>query len=148
MVSEMGSDVGTILHNCLYFTVNSLARQITHMAEEEFRFTGLSPSHAFLLMLVNEQPGITQKELSEALHLAPSTVTRLVDSLRIPRDLVERRTEGKSARIFPTDQGRDLQDLIAKCWKGLYHRYSKILGEAEGCDLTKAIDQASERIKE
>ena len=59
------------LHNCLYFTANSLARQISRLADEEFRLTGLSPSHAFLLMLVNEKPGITQKELGLALNLAP-----------------------------------------------------------------------------
>ena len=144
----MGSDVGIMLHNCLYFTVNSLARQDIHMAEEEFRFTGPSPSHAFLLMLVNEQPGITRKMLSEVLQLALSTVTRLLDLLRLPRALVEHWTEGKSARIYPTDQGRDMRDLIHKCWKSLYHRYSQILGEAEGCHLTKTIDLASGKFRE
>ncbi|MEE8416834.1 MAG: MarR family transcriptional regulator [Desulfobacterales bacterium] len=69
----------SILHNCLYFTSNSLSRVITRMAEEEFRRTGLSPSHAFLMMLVNDNPGIGQKELCEQLHLAPSTVTRFID---------------------------------------------------------------------
>ena len=144
----MGSDVKTLLHNCLYFTANSLARQVSHLAEEEFRFTGLSPSHAFLLMLVNDRPGITQKELSLALHLAPSTVTRFVDSLRLQRGLVERRTEGKSARIFPTEKGREMRELIAKCWKSLYHRYSGVLGEAAGCELTRVIDRADEKLKE
>jgi DNA-binding MarR family transcriptional regulator len=43
--------------------------------------TGLSPSHAFLMMLATDYPGIGQKELSERLHLAPSTVTRFIDSL-------------------------------------------------------------------
>ena len=60
----------TILHNCLYFTGNSLARVITRMAEEDFRVTGLSPSLAFLVMLVNDSPGIGQKELCEPLHLS------------------------------------------------------------------------------
>lgn len=142
----MDSDIEKLLHNCLYFTANTLARQISHLAEEEFRFTGLSPSHAFLLMLVNERPGITQKELSEALHLAPSTVTRFIDSLQMQRGLVERRTKGKLAKIYPTDQGREMQETIAKCWKALYHRYSDVLGETEGCELTRVIDQASEKL--
>ena len=71
----------SILHNCLYFTANSLSRVITRMADDEFRRTGLSPSHAFLMMLVNDNPGIGQKELCEQLHLAPSTVTRFIDAL-------------------------------------------------------------------
>ena len=135
------------LHNCLYFTANSLARQISRLADEEFRLTGLSPSHAFLLMLVNEKPGITQKELGLALNLAPSTVTRFVDALTLKRSLVERRTKGKSVRIFPTDQGREMQGLIAQCWQSLYYRYSKVLGEQEGRDLTEAADLAGEKLK-
>lgn len=143
----MGTKPEKILHNCLYFTANSLARQVSHLAEEEFRYTGLSPSHAFLLMLVIKQPGITPKELSEALHLAPSTVTRFVDALILKQGLVERRTEGKSARIYPTDKGRDMREQISKCWQNLYHRYSKILGEEEGIRLTAEIDKADEKLK-
>lgn len=41
----------------------------------------MSPSHAFLVIRVNEQPGLTQKELADLLKLAPSTVTRFLDDL-------------------------------------------------------------------
>lgn len=136
-----------LLHTCLYFTANSLARKVSRMAEEEFRPTGLSPSLAFLLMLVNEEPGITQKELASHLNLAPSTVTRFVDTLSSRRGLIERRTQGKSAGIYPTDKGKEMQDLIAQCWQSLYHRYSQILGEQSGCELTGLIDRASQKIE-
>lgn len=145
--ADVESDIQKLLHNCLYFTANSLARQISTMAEEEFSRTGLSPSHAFLLMLVNEQPGLTQKDLSLALSLAPSTVTRFVDSLSHKSGLVERRTKGKSARIYPTEKGAAMQDRIKRCWKSLYWRYSEILGEEEGRRLTETIDQAGGRLK-
>ncbi|MFH1136603.1 MAG: MarR family transcriptional regulator [Pseudomonadota bacterium] len=143
----MGSDLEQLLHHCLYFTANALARQASRMAEEEFRYTGLSPSHAFLLMLVNERPGITPMELSRALRLAPSTVTRFVDSLSLKNGLVDRRAAGKATRIYPTDKGRDLGEQLASCWRRFYDRYSKLLGEEEGRDLTAAIDRASEKLK-
>ena len=137
----------TILHNCLFFTANSLARVITKMAEEEFRITGLSPSHAFLLMLVEEQPGIGMKSLSEKLQLAPSTVTRFVDNL-VHRGLLVRESQGRETRLTLTPEGQELQNLILKAWKKLHNRYAKILGRKEGDEFTRMVDEMSQQLME
>jgi len=135
----------SILHKCLYFTANLLSRLITRMAEEEFRSTGLSPSHAFLMMLVNDDPGITQKELATQLHLAPSTVTRLIESMDA-RGYLERLTEGRSSMVYATDKGEALRQPIAEAWHNLHMRYANILGLKEGDALTAMIDAASEKL--
>ncbi len=135
----------SILHHCLYFTANSLARVITRMAEEEFRQTGLSPSHAFLMMLVNDHPGIGQKALCEQLHLAPSTVTRFIDAL-VHRGYLLRRTEGKASRVYATPEGEGLRQPIEDAWNRLHQRYAKVLGLAEGDRLAMMIDEASDKL--
>lgn len=135
----------SILHNCLYFTANSLARVITRMAEEEFRLTGLSPSHAFLMMLVNDNPGIGQKELCEQLHLAPSTVTRFIDTLTY-KGFLTRQTDGKATKVFATRDGAKLRKPIEDAWKNLHQRYARVLGLNEGDRLTSMIDDASRRL--
>lgn len=135
----------SILHHCLYFTANSLARVITRMAEEEFRKTGLSPSHAFLMMLVNDHPGIGQKELCEQLHLAPSTVTRFIDSL-VYRGFLTRQSDGKSSRVTATEAGESLRQPIADAWKRLHQRYASVLGLEKGDELTALIDKASKKL--
>jgi DNA-binding MarR family transcriptional regulator len=137
----------SILHHCLYFTANSLARVITRMAEEAFRTTGLSPSHAFLMMLATDHPGIGQKALSEQLQLAPSTVTRFVDAL-VYKGYLTRRSEGKATCVFPTEAGQALQEPIARAWKRLHHRYAEILGRQGGDELTTAIDRAAAQLAE
>ncbi len=135
----------SILHNCLYFTANSLSRVITRMAEEEFRRTGLSPSHAFLMILVNDNPGIGQKELCEQLHLAPSTVTRFIDSL-VYKGYLTRKSDGKVSRVHATESGQSLRNPIAEAWKSLHQRYAKVLGLKKRDELTAMIDEAGKRL--
>jgi len=136
----------SILHHCLYFTANSLARVITRMAEEEFRRTGLSPSHAFLMMLVNDHPGIGQTELGEQLNLAPSTVTRFIDLLVHRGYLIRKKSDGKVSRVYATEAGRNLRKPIAEAWKSLHQRYAKVLGLKKGDELTAMIDAASDKL--
>ena len=135
----------SILHNCLYFTANSLSRVITRMAEQEFMATGLSPSHAFLIMLVNASPGITQKRLCQELNLAPSTVTRFIDAL-VYKGYLVRQVKGKTTLVFSTDEGRALQAPIEKAWKSLHMRYVEILGLEKGDGLCALIDKASQAL--
>lgn len=146
MSNESSCTSGKLLHCCLYFTANTLARIMSRFADECFRETGLSPSHAFTLMLVNEQPGISQKELGEALHLAPSTMTRFIDKL-IDKGLANRETTGKLASVTATEHGRELARPIAESWKRLYHKYSDLLGEEEGQNLTRIIDEANRKLE-
>ena len=136
-----------ILHFCLFFTANSLSRNISRMAEEEFRITGLSPSHAFLLMTVKDHPGIGAKSLSEHLQLAPSTVTRFVDSL-VHKGLLVRESEGRETRLTLTAEGKKRNKKIMKAWKNLHDRYSDILGRKEGDDFTKLVDKMSLKLIE
>lgn len=135
----------TILHHCLYFTANSLARVITRMAEEEFRKTGLSPSHAFLMMLATDHPGIGQSELCERLHLAPSTVTRFIDAL-VHKGYLIRKAEGKASMVHATPAGEALRAPIDAAWSALHQRYAKVLGLKEGDELTALIDEAGQKL--
>jgi len=135
------TDCTSLLHQRLYFTANSLARAVTRMAAEEFRPTGLSPSHAFLMMLVNDHPGIGQKELGERLHLAPSTVSRFIDFLEF-KGYLTRRSEGKASKVYATGDGQGLRIPIADAWRRLHARYSHVLGVRKGTRLTTMIDAA------
>ncbi|UPM53354.1 MarR family winged helix-turn-helix transcriptional regulator [Gottfriedia acidiceleris] len=132
--------------NCLYFTANHLARLMNKMAEEEFAPLGISPTYAFLLMAVYEQPSITQTDLSNILHIAPSTTTRFVEKLEVKK-LVERKSEGKLTLVNLTDKGIAIQEDIKICWKNLYKRYVEILGEDLAKQITSHTFQAAIQIE-
>lgn len=126
---------------CLYYASNALARMTTRMAEEEFSKVGLSPSYAFLIMTVAKKQGIQPGEISKALELTPSTITRLIDKME-KKGLLRRKFEGKTTEVYITAKGEALTGEIKKCWLSLYLRFSEMLGEETSKQLTELIYQA------
>ena len=141
----MSAKQNTALNHCLYFTCNTFSRLMTKMAEEEFRLTGLSPSHAFLLITVIENEGVSPKELSSKLEIAPSTVTRFLDYLQ-NKKLIVRETEGKTSKIYSTSKGQELQETIKHCWKNLYSHYIDKIGEVQSSKLVEQMNSAINKL--
>ncbi len=131
---------------CLLFSANALARAITAIGDEEFGRFGLSYSHAYLLCEAVDQPGITPSELSETLHLTPSTITRLVEKLE-QKQLVRRESEGKKTLIYPTPEGEAMKPSIAEAWGRVGARYSQAIGESNVCQLTQQVFQAAQALE-
>jgi len=142
----MNCDADRLLHCCLFFTANSLARIITRMGEEEFQRLGLSPSGAFLLLLALENPGCTQKDLAGQLNLAQSTVSRLVDSM-VAAGLVTRTGEGRNTLVSPTPAARELHPGIMQAWAALRERYNAVLGQQQGDELARLAGEACMKLE-
>lgn len=142
----METSCSSQLHQCLYFSANKFTRLITKVAEDCFRKTGISPTYAFAMTVINQMPGIASKDLADKLHMAPSTITRFVDKL-VSKSLVERRIEGKSSLLFPTKNGKDLQAEITSAWKDLKKVYEEKIGYDEGKKLINLMNNVSEKIE-
>lgn len=134
------------LHNCLYFTTNRLSRAITRMADEAFATTGLTPAYGYLIRLVIGTPGITQKELSEKLYITPSTLTRFIDKLA-GKQLVERKVQGKTVLVYPTDKGKEMEPSLREASKQLKAKYEALLGKELAEQLTHDLEKSSEQLE-
>ena len=139
-------DTCNYMHYCLFFTSQALCRTMNRMAEEEFAPTGLAPSQTYLLMIVIDNPGITQKELGKHMQLAPSTITRFIDNL-VRRKLVTKEADGKLVKVTATEAGKQMAPVIDKVWAQLYQRYSDVLGKEAGDDLAVRLDQAAKALE-
>lgn len=120
---------------------------MSRIAEEEFSLAGLSPSYAFLLMSVNEKPGIQPKEISMEMQITPSTVTRFIEKME-HKGFVERKIAGRNTEVYPTEKSLQLDQKIREAWNNLYTRYTALLGEDLAKQLTTDIYQASKTLGE
>ena len=127
-----------MFEKCLYFNTVKFTRMINSFWEEAYRPTGLSPSHAYLLQFILEQPGATPKKLAEKMDLKLSTVSRFVDSLAA-KGLVERKKENRDKRecsVYPTKPGINLKDELESISNNLHRKIREILGET---NVTEAV---------
>lgn len=133
------------LSKCLYFTSNALARKLTKLAEKAFIPLGLSPSYAFLILLVQENPGITPSALSKELNLDPSTITRLADKM-ILRSLIKKEKKGKTMHFQPTEALIEILPELEKCWYDLKDKYDAVIGIKAADQLVDLTFKASEKL--
>jgi DNA-binding MarR family transcriptional regulator len=92
----------------------TLARLVRTEADKRARAHGMTRAQWTILLSLERQPGLLQKELAELLEVEPITVARLVDRLEA-RGMVERRadpTDRRCWRLHLTDTSRPLMNEI------------------------------------
>lgn len=83
----------------LMFLLHDVARLLRVDADKRARAHGMTRAQWGILIWLERQPGLSQKELAEILEVEPITVARLIDRLE-HRDMVERRPDPKDRRIW------------------------------------------------
>lgn len=83
----------------LLFLLHDVARLLRVDADKRARAHDMTRAQWGILIWLERQPGITQKELSELLEVEPITVARLIDRLEA-RGMVERRPDPRDRRIW------------------------------------------------
>jgi MarR family transcriptional regulator, organic hydroperoxide resistance regulator len=129
----------------MYFVSNALARKMEKLAVESWKKVSLSPSHAYLLMMVIDEPGVQPGIISEELHLTPSTITRLIQKLE-ERKLVIRATEGKITNVYATPKGKALLPVLNECLQEFYKNYTTILGDDESRRLVLNMNRIADKL--
>ena len=83
----------------LLFLLHDVARLLRVDADKRARQHGMTRAQWAILIWLERQPGISQKELSELLEVEPISVARLIDRLEA-RGMVERRPDPRDRRIW------------------------------------------------
>jgi MarR family transcriptional regulator, organic hydroperoxide resistance regulator len=131
---------------CLYFASNALARKVEKLAQQSWSKVGLSPSHAYLLMMAIEEPGIQPSNLADNLQLQPSTITRLIEKLE-EKKLLVRTTEGKVTNVYPSPKGKELLPRLKECLSEFYNNYASILGKDESARMVQNMGRIADKLE-
>ena len=99
MISLRDVPVLTDFQRDLLFLLHDVARLLRVDADKRARAHGMTRAQWGILIWLERQPGISQKELAELLEVEPITVARLIDRLEA-RGMVERRPDPRDRRIW------------------------------------------------
>ena len=130
---------------CMYFASNALARKTEKLALAAWKKADLSPSHAYLLMIVLEDPGVQPGALSMELHLTPSTITRLIEKLE-EKKLVVRTSEGKTTSVYPTAKSKEMKSLLQECVEDFYKSCITLVGKDECVRFLNSMNKISDKL--
>ena len=83
----------------LLILLNDVGRMLRTEGDRRARAHGMSRAQWVMLLRLNRQPGLSQKELAELLEVEPITVARLADRLEA-RNLIERRADPQDRRVW------------------------------------------------
>ena len=140
-VDELSSRVFRAFHTAL--------RLHKHQMMKALATRGIHPGQAFCLRFVADHDGISQRDLADALHLAPPTVTRMVQALE-KSGAVERRPDAddqRLTRVYLTSGGRKLAVEMQGVAAGYINATIGTLPEDDRRELARLLEELGASIE-
>ncbi len=138
-----------MFERCLYFNINALSRKLNAVWEKAFAQFELPPSHAYLLRLVLETPGLTQQDLAKELQLNKSTINRFVSALE-KKQLLNRQGTAlnqKEKTITPTKKALEIHRRLENQGSELYASMCSTIGREKVESFVKAARSINASLK-
>lgn len=131
---------------CIYFASNALARKVEKLATDTWAKVDLSPSHAYLLMLVIENPGIQPSLIADNLQLTPSTITRLLEKLE-KKKLLIRTMDGRVTNVYPSPKAKEMVPKLLACVKEFSQQSISLFGKEDTASLLTSISKVADKLE-
>jgi DNA-binding MarR family transcriptional regulator len=130
--------------HCLYFNTTALARVLEREWTKAFKPFGMTPSQAFMLRAVLNNPGMLQSELAATLAISRSTATRTLDGLQQMQLLVRAATErdGRESAIEPTELAVAMKEPLDAASGEVTKRLKKELGATHFDETVTKVKKA------
>jgi DNA-binding MarR family transcriptional regulator len=121
-----------------------VASRVQRDLGEHSRDWGLNNAQFDVLAHVGAAEGITQRELADSLLVTKGNITQLLDRVE-RRGLISRRREGRTNRLYLTDEGRRLFAEVVPAHEALIDERLSVLSREEQQrlhELLRKLDRA------
>ncbi len=101
------------------FTLAKVCRAHRGRVGELLAEVGLHVGQEMVLIELWREDGLRGGELAERLGVEPPTVTKMLRRLERCGLVIQRRDteDARSVRVYLTDEGRSLEEPVARCWE-------------------------------
>jgi MarR family transcriptional regulator, 2-MHQ and catechol-resistance regulon repressor len=119
-------------------------QKVNRVSGERLKGWDLSLAQFDVLAHVGAAEGISQQELADSLLVTKGNVCQLLDRME-GRGLILRRQEGRTNRLFLTEEGRRLFEEVVPAHEAMIAGRFSVLSEEEQsqlCELLRKVDRA------
>ncbi len=113
-------------------------QKIDRASGEHLRAWDLSVAQFDVLAHVGASEGMTQQELADSLLVTKGNVCQLLDRME-GRGLILRRQEGRTNRLFLTEEGRRLFEEVVPAHEAMIAGRFSVLSEKEQAQLYELL---------
>jgi DNA-binding MarR family transcriptional regulator len=134
-----GPDCGT--HHRLGYLLKHAELRYGQLTSAELEPLGISPREWVVLNCLDDQPGLSQREVADLLGVDRTTMVALVDELQA-KGCVKRRPQPDDRRkntVGLTRKGRDVRQRAARLIDDCERRFLAVLSEPDAAHLKNAL---------
>ena len=121
-----------------------VSQKVERDLARQLKLCGLNNAQFDVLAHVGAAEGITQQELADSLLVTKGNVAQLLDRME-SRGLIERRSQGRTNRLFLTDEGRRTFTEVVPAHEALIDDRLSVLSEEDQkqlFELLRRLDRA------
>ena len=106
-------------------TIIEIIKKYQFRDRNEVTCFGISVSQCYILETLYSHGSMNVKDLARNMHLAISTITRLVDQLE-KKEYVVRKQDKNDSRIRNIELTKNGEEIFLKSWKGVFESEKEI----------------------
>jgi DNA-binding MarR family transcriptional regulator len=140
-MDSAGMPINTSLDLCNCFAARQAARHVTRLYERHFAAANVTSAQYSILVLLDEQHGMTMKELAKALVMDRTTLLRALKPLQRDGFVNSQRSEGDSRQlILELSAGgqRKLKEA-RRAWKKAQAEFESRMGSARAARMRSEL---------